>query len=78
MPRACRQCNGIHPQLKPKAGHSMQKHQQKKIYFNSLNCILQEMEPLGKPLVSYRCTPVKQKKKYLDSLMREVKQLQFP
>jgi len=59
-----------HPKLKPTAGHSTQKHQQEEIYFNSLDRILQEMEPLGKPLFSYRCTPVKQKKKYLDSLMR--------
>lgn len=78
MLRAFRQFSGSHPELKPKAGHSTQEHQQEEIYFNSLDGILQETEPLGKPLFSYRCTPVKQKKKYLDSLMREVKQLQFP
>lgn len=75
---AFRQFNGSHPELKPKAGHSMQNTKREEIYFNSLDCILQEVEPLGKPLFSYRCTPVKQKKKYLDSLMWEVKQLQFP
>lgn len=60
--RAFRQLNGSHPKLKPKAGHSVQKHQQEEIYFNPLDCILQEAEPLGKPLSSHRCTPMKKKK----------------
>lgn len=60
--RVFRQLNRSHPKLKPKAGHSVQKHQHEEIYFNPLDCILQEAEPLGKPLSSYRCTPVKKKK----------------
>lgn len=76
--KAFKQFKKNHPDLKAKARSSVQKHQQEEISLNSLARILQALEPLGKPLFSYRCTPVKQKKKYLDSLMWEVKQLQFP